>query len=696
MQTFFIAPTDFGVGLTSISLGLVRALERGGLKVGFFKPIAQPHPGDTGPERSSELVARTHGIKPPTPLSLAQVERMLGDGQLDELLEEIIRLYQQACIGNDVVVVEGMVPTRHASYAARVNLHLAKSLDAEVILVSAPENEVLSELSGRVELQAQLFGGPRDPKVLGVILNKVRTDESMADFATRLREHSPLLRGNDFRLLGCIPYQADLNAPRTRDVAELLGAQVLNAGDYEQRRMNKIIICARTVANTVPLLKPGTLVVTPGDRDDIILAVSLAAINGVPLAGLLLTSDSKPDPRILELCRGALQAGLPILSVSTGSYDTANQLNSLNREIPVDDRERAEFITDFVASHLDAHWLHQRCGTPREMRLSPAVFRYQLIQRAQQANKRIVLPEGAEPLLVQAAAICQARGIARCVLLAKPEEVEAVARAQGITLPADLEILDPELIRARYVEPMVELRKSRNLNAPMAEQQLEDPVVIGTMMLALDEVDGLVSGLVHSTANTIRPALQLIKTAPDCSLVSSVFFMLFPEQVLVYGDCIMNPHPSAVELAEIARQSAESAQAFGIAPRVAMLSYSSDSAASDEEVEKVREATRLAQQAEHGLLIDGPLQYDAAANPEIARQLAPHSQVAGRATVFVFPDLNTGNTTHKAVQRSADCVSLGPMLQGLRKPVNDLPRGAQVDDIVHTIALTAIQASHVR
>ncbi|HDS1736599.1 MULTISPECIES: phosphate acetyltransferase [Pseudomonas] len=694
MQTFFIAPTDFGVGLTSISLGLVRALERGGLKVGFFKPIAQPHPGDTGPERSTELIARTHGLKPPTPLSLSQVERMLGDGQLDELLEAIIRLYQQACVGNDVVVVEGMVPTRHASYAARVNLHLAKSLDAEVILVSAPENEVLSELSGRVELQAQLFGGPRDPKVLGVILNKVRTDESMAAFASRLREHSPLLRGDDFRLLGCIPYQPELNAPRTRDVAELLGAQVLNAGDYEQRRMNTIIICARTVANTVPLLKPGTLVVTPGDRDDIILAVSLAAINGVPLAGLLLTSDSKPDPRILELCRGALQAGLPILSVSTGSYDTANQLNSLNREIPVDDRERAEFITDFVASQLDAVWLHQRCGTPREMRLSPAVFRYQLIQRAQQANKRIVLPEGAEPLLVQAAAICQARGIARCVLLAKPEDVQAVARAQGITLPPDLEILDPDVIRGRYVEPMVDLRKSKNLNAPMAEQQLEDPVVIGTMMLALDEVDGLVSGLVHSTANTIRPALQLIKTAPGSSLVSSVFFMLFPEQVLVYGDCVMNPHPSAAELAEIARQSAESAEAFGIAPRVAMISYSSDSA-SDEEVEKVREATRLAQRAEHDLVIDGPLQYDAAANPEIARQLAPQSPVAGRATVFVFPDLNTGNTTHKAVQRSTDGVSLGPMLQGLRKPVNDLPRGAQVDDIVHTIALTAIQASRV-
>ncbi|QKZ03131.1 phosphate acetyltransferase [Pseudomonas eucalypticola] len=693
MQTFFIAPTDFGVGLTSISLGLVRTLERAGLTVGFFKPIAQPHPGDTGPERSTELMARTHGLNPPKPLGLAHVERMLGDGQLDELLEEIITLYQQAAVGKDVLIVEGMVPTRHASYAARVNQHLAKSMDADVILVSAAsETEVLAELSGRVELQAQLFGGPRDPKVLGVILNKVRTDESLETFAARLKEHSPLLRGGDFRLLGCIPYQADLNAPRTRDVAELLGAQVINAGDYETRRMSKIIICARTVLNTLQLLKPGVLVVTPGDREDIILAVSLAALNGVPLAGLLLTSDTVPDPRLMELCRGALQAGLPVLSVSTGSYDTATRLNQLNNEIPIDDRERAEIITDFVASHLDAHWLHQRCGAPRELRLSPAVFRYQLIQRAQQANKRIVLPEGAEPMTVQAAAICQARGIARCVLLAKPEDVHAVASAQGIVLPEGLEILDPEVIRERYVEPMVALRKSKSLNAPMAEQQLEDPVVIGTVMLALDEVDGLVSGLVHSTANTIRPALQLIKTAPGCSLVSSVFFMLFPDQVLVYGDCVMNPHPSAEELAEIARQSADSAEAFGIPARVAMISYSSGNSASGEEVEKVREATQLARESQRDLLIDGPLQYDAAANETIARQLAPDSEVAGRATVFVFPDLNTGNTTHKAVQRSADCVSLGPMLQGLRKPVNDLPRGAQVDDIVYTIALTAIQA----
>ncbi|MBP8203374.1 MAG: phosphate acetyltransferase, partial [Pseudomonas sp.] len=322
-------------------------------------------------------------------------------------------------------------------------------------------------------------------------------------------------------------------------------------------------------------------------------------------------------------------------------------------------------------------------------------FRYQLVQRAKAANKRIVLPEGSEPRTVRAAAICQARGIARCVLLAKPEDVYAVARVQGIELPEGLEILDPDLIRERYVGPMVELRKGKGLNAPMAAAQLEDTVVLGTMMLALDEVDGLVSGAINTTANTIRPALQLIKTAPGYNLVSSVFFMLLPDQVLVYGDCAVNPDPTAVELAEIALQSAASASAFGIIPRVAMLSYSTGDSGSGEEVEKVREATRLARALQPNLLLDGPLQYDAAAIASVGRQKAPNSPVAGRATVFIFPDLNTGNTTYKAVQRSADCISVGPMLQGLRKPVNDLSRGALVDDIVYTIALTAIQAANL-
>lgn len=692
MHTFFIASTGFGVGLTSTSLGLVRALERAGLKVGFYKPIAQPHPGDAGPERSTELIARTLGLAPPQPLPLTDVERLLGEGQIEVLMEEIVSRFQQAAEGYDVMVVEGMVPTRQVNYAARVNTQLASSLDADIILVSATEEEgSLEELADRLEIQAQFFGGTQNPRLIGVILNKLR-DADPWHFAETLEQHSPLFRPGSFRVLGCIPWEATLNAPRMSDVAELMGATLISAGNGEQRRVQDILLCARAAPNTVPLLRPGVLVVTPGDRDDIIMAASLAALNGVPLAGLLLCSDFPPDPRVLELCRGALASGLPVYSVTTNSYNTATNLHRMNREIPLDDRERAESVTEFVASHIRHELLLKRCGEPQELRLSPPAFRYRLVQRAQAANKRIVLPEGSEPRTVRAAVICQERGIARCVLLAKRDAVQAVADAQGITLPAGLEILDPEQVRAQYVAPMVELRKHKGLNAPMALAQLEDPVVLGTMMLATGEVDGLVSGAINTTANTIRPALQLIKTAPGYKLVSSVFFMLLPEQVVVYGDCAVNPDPTAEELAEIALQSAASAQAFGIDPRVAMLSYSTGDSGTGHDVDKVREATKLARTAHPNLPIDGPLQYDAAAIASVGQQKAPGSQVAGRATVFIFPDLNTGNTTYKAVQRSANVVSVGPMLQGLRKPVNDLSRGALVEDIVYTIALTAVQA----
>ncbi|MHC5350580.1 phosphate acetyltransferase [Metapseudomonas furukawaii] len=671
MHSFFIAPTGFGVGLTSTSLGLVRALELAGLKVGFLKPVAQNHPGDLGPERSTELVARTHGLQPPRPLAQSQVERMLADGQLDELLEEITGLHRQAAEGKDVVIVEGMVPTRHASYAARINFHLARSLDADVILVAAPEDESLAELSDRLEIQAQQFGGPRDPKVLGVILNKVRD----SDFARRLKEQSPLLRGNDFRVLGSVPWLDELNAPRTRDVADLLDAQVINAGDYDQRRVQKIVVCARTVPNTVQQLKPGVLVVTPGDRDDIILAASLASMNGVPLAGLLLSSDIQPDPRTLELCRGALQGGLPVLGVATGTYDTATNLNRMNKEIPVDDRERAEKVTEFVARNLDLDWLRARCGAPRDQRLSPPAFRHRLIRQAQLAGKRIVLPEGSEPRTVQAAAACQARGIAQCVLLAKPEDVRAVARAQGIELPEGLEILDPDLIRERYVQPMVELRQNKSLNAPMAAAQLEDTVLLGTMMLALDEVDGLVSGALRPAVTTIRPALQLIKPAPGYRIASSVYLMLKPEQVVIYGDCAVNPEPDAQGLAEIALQSADSAAALGIEPRVALIGDPADAT----QRARVREALDLVRSARPGLAVEGPLPYASACE--------------GETTVFVFPDLASGDAAWKDAQQANPTVNGGLMLQGLRKPVNDLPRNVQVDDIIHTIALTAIQAT---
>ncbi|MTZ14444.1 phosphate acetyltransferase [Pseudomonas sp. JL972] len=694
MHTLFLAPTGFGGGLNSVSLGLIRALESAGLKVGFFKPIAQPFPVDQGRERSCILVEKTLNLPSPEPLALEQVERQLADGELDLMLEEVVSRFQNAAAGKDVVIVEGMVPTTSSDYTSRINTQLAKSLDAEIILIAAQGKDSLKRMAERIEIQAQQFGGAKDPKVLGVILNKVKSEDGVPAFVERLKEHLPLLGGSDFQLLGAIPFAEELNALRTRDIVELLGAQVLNAGEADQRRVGKIVLCARAVPNTVQLLRSGVLVVTPGDRDDIILAASLASLNGEKLAGLLLTGDFTPDPRILELCKTALAGGLPVMMVSTNSYDTANNLFGLNKETPSDDIERASLVTDYIAKHLHPEVLHTRCSVPRaEPRLSPAAFRYQLVKRAQDANKRIVLPEGNEPRTIRAAAICQERGIARCVLLAKPAEVEQVAREQGIKLPASLEILDPDLIANRYVEPMCEMRKAKGLTPEDAREQLKDTVVLGTMMLALDEVDGLVSGAVHTTANTIRPALQLIKTAPGYSLVSSVFFMLLPDQVLVYGDCAVNPNPSATELAEIALQSAESAAALGVPQRVAMISYSTGSSGSGAEVEKVAEATRIAQQRAPQLPIDGPLQYDAASVLSVGKQKAPDSKVAGQATVFIFPDLNTGNTTYKAVQRNANCLSVGPMLQGLAKPVNDLSRGALVEDIVFTIALTALQAA---
>jgi len=456
--------------------------------------------------------------------------------------------------------------------------------------------------------------------------------------------------------------------------------------------VKKIAMLARTVPNLMSALTARALLVTPGDRTDVVLAVALAALNKVPIAGLVLTGGYEIPARVIELIRPALETGLPVLGVESDSWDTAQTLSRLTGEIPIDDLGRAERVMDFVAKHVDADWLARHAALPLEVRLSPAAFCYRLTEGARALNKRIVLPEGDEPRTVEAAAICAERGIARCVLLGDPNAIQHVAGAHGVLLPPSVEIIDPRAIRARYVAPLVELRKKKGLTAHQAAELLEDNVWLGTMMLERGEVDGLVSGAVHSTANTIRPALQIIKTTPGAKVVSSVFFMCLPDQVVVYGDCAVIPEPDAETLADIAIQSADSATRFGLPARVAMISYSTGESGSGENVDKVRAAARRAHELRPDLALDGPLQYDAAAIPDVARTKAPDSPVAGKTTVFVFPDLNTGNTTYKAVQRSAHVVSIGPMLQGLRRPVNDLSRGALVEDIVYTIAITAIQA----
>ena len=695
MRTFFLAPTRYGVGLTSVTLGLVRALDNLGLRVKFFKPIAQMHVNDPGPERSTKLVQRIMGHEPPTPITSNRAEDLLGDNKGDVLMEDIVALFQQASQDGDVVVVEGLVPTREMPYANRLNSTIAKSLNANIILVTEPGKDSLEELAGKLEITADSFGGIKNPNIVGYALNKLTPDVAAKFNKEGHFQSLPEFSRKPFVPLGYIPFDTTLASPRTLEIAQYLQAEVLSKGELEKRRVTSFTLSARTPTNMIHHLKPGNLVITPGDRDDIILATCMAALNGVPLAGLLLTSGIQPSKPVMELCSKAIGTGLPVMLTKEDSYTTATVLDRRHNELPIDDTNRVELVMDTIAANLNTEWLKQQCSSLVERRMSPPAFRYQLVQRAQGANKRIVLPEGDEPRTIKAAIICQERGIAQCILLGQRSVIEQVAKDNGIKLPDGLVIMEPESIRTRYVEPMVQLRKNKGLTAPMAEAQLEDTVVLGTMMLALKEVDGLVSGAVHTTANTIRPAFQLVKTKPGAGgLVSSVFFMLLPDQVLVYGDCAVNPTPNAEQLANIAIQSADSAKAFGIEPRVAMISYSTGTSGIGADVDKVREATEIVKTRRPDLVIDGPLQYDAASVESVALSKAPGSTVAGRATVFIFPDLNTGNTTYKAVQRSADVISVGPMLQGLNQPVNDLSRGALVDDIVYTIALTAIQAEH--
>ncbi|GEN28409.1 phosphate acetyltransferase [Halovibrio variabilis] len=715
-QAILLVPTSMGVGLTSACLGLIQALDTIGLKAGFLKPFMQNELNGPGLDRSTALVSRALNQRPPSPISQARLERLLRDDQTDELMENAVELYEQVVQqaqrdGStlDLVVVEGVVPTQHTTYATQTNAQLAHALNARIILVGTGDLNEPQALAEQLDMHARSFGGVSSKRTLGGILMRMKhlpygqEDDLSAAPGTikpqlkesalaELRQYSPALATDKFHLIGVVPYSKTLSAPRTLDVARALNAKLLNEGEATSRRVLSTSLCARSAANALHIFKPGSLIVASGDRDDVVLASALATMNGIQLAGVLLTNGFMPNDSMIEMCRPALKTGLPVLAVETDSLTTAQHLSQLSSEIPMDDFERAEQVARYVAAHMDLEWLKAHLSSGYTRRLSPSAFRHQLVKLAQQAKKRVVLPEGNEPRTVEAAIICQRRGIADCVLLGKRDEIQNVARNRGLSLPEGLTIIDPESTRANYIGPMVERRRGK-LNELTAEEQLQDNVVLGTMMLQLDEVDGLVSGAIHTTAHTVRPAFQLIKTAPEYSQVSSIFFMLLPEQVVVYGDCAVNPDPDADTLAEIALQSARSAEAFGIEPRVAMISYSTGESGTGVDVDKVREATRIAKQRAPHLAIDGPLQYDAAAIESVGKQKAPDSLVAGKATVFVFPDLNTGNTTYKAVQRSARVVSVGPMLQGLNKPVNDLSRGALVDDIVYTIALTAIQAS---
>ena len=683
-RSLLVAPVTEHAALARTCLGLLRALDRRGVKVAFVKPVAQPRT-DGAADRSAALVAAITALQPPEPLSTASLEQWLSEGELDVVLERIVAAWKPVYDGSDLVVIEGLRVTSSRLYASSLNQALARALDADVVLAGRwPADGDAEGLAEQFAIAAGGYAAGEQARVVGCVIHALPDAAGAAGLRAALaRRH--------LAVIAEVPYRPELTWPRIHDLVRELHPQVLREGDMS-RRVRDVAIFAQGIPDGIRVLDTGRLVVVPGDRHEVIMAAYLAELSGTHLAGLLLTAGAAPDRRIGELTQASAAAGLPVLLVEDDSYQAAARVRDLDPGLPVDDPERIESVTDSIADAVDPSWLKSLDGASRPRRVSPAAFRYQLVEQARAAGALIVLPEGTEPRTVRAAVACADRGIARCLLLGSPGKVAARAGRLGLRLPEGVMVLDPKTVAERYVGPLAELRRHKGWTEEVAREHLADPVTVGTMMLRQGEVDGLVSGAVHTTANTVRPALQIIGPSPGARLVSSVFFMCLPDEVVVYADCAINPQPDAEDLADIAIQSAASARAFGIEPRVAMISFSTGTSGTGSDVDKVAEATRIARERQPDLPVDGPLQYDAAAIASVGRAKRPGSPVAGRATVFVFPDLDTGNTTYKAVQRSAQVVSIGPMLQGLAKPVNDLSRGALVEDIIYTIALTAIQS----
>jgi phosphate acetyltransferase len=702
------------VGLTSVTLGFVAALQEKGYSVGFIKPVAQQEK-EHDTEHSTALARKIFNMDPPTPIRLSEVVKRLTIGDDQGLLELFLEQFNQVAAKADIVVVEGMVPSKALFYNKRLNKMMIRAFDADVILVSAPHEKSPEELLEAVEIEAHSYV-ENAGQIVGVILNKVgrsSSDEAEGDIlkhtktryfgnthaeASRLdlveRYRQVFAAGTLAPLLALVPWKEGLAAPSMKDITDYLGAHALRRGEWGARKVESVAICSMGLSKSLYFYQDGVLVITTADRSDIILAASMASLNGVRLAGIVLCGRYEPDPNLLILCERSFAQGLPIISVVADMYSVVGKISGYHKSITVDDWENAKMVFSSVASTVDPKWLGDVLSAYREHRISGPEFRTRVINSARRSpNKKIILPEGTEPRTIRAAVIVYMRQIAVPILLGDPEEVRRVAAEQGLVLPPALPIIDPKAVAEKYAQPLYELRKDKGLTMDGARKLLEDSVWVGTMMLKMGEVDGLVSGAEHTTADTVKPALQIIKMAPGFTLASSIFFMCLPNQVLVYGDCAINQNPNADELADIAIQSADSAKAFGLPPRVAMISYSSGSSGQGTDVEKVRRATSIVKERRPDILIDGPMQYDAATTESVGRQKMPGSPVAGRATVLVFPDLNTGNTTYKAVQRSTNTVSVGPMLQGLARPVNDLSRGALVDDIIYTIAITAIQAA---
>jgi phosphate acetyltransferase len=704
-NSLFIATTEAGSGKALVSLGIIELLLRRTTRVNFFRPLIQSpdlsHQGGLdGHERDEDinLIVSHFDLKQTYEESFGLLSQdaneLIVRHRTDEVIDIIISKFKALEARSDFLLCEGSdYLLESAAFEFNVNQKIAKNLGAPILILGRADGRSVEEAIDPVQMAFETFKD-NGCDIVGIILSNA--DPEQVD---RLKEG--LYRRFAYRglLLAVIPHHPRLASPRMRDIAAQLQADVL----YGHKRLKNLatnrIVAAMQLQNSLNWLQQDCLVITPGDRGDIIAGMLQAhqSSSYPSLAGILLSTGMQPDPSIAKLIDG-IPDPLPILSVKTDTLTTASQVNTVHCALWPDDREKIDLSIQTFDEHVNLEILERQISAVRVRGITPKMFTYNLLEQAKATPQHIVLPEAYDRRILDAAAILINRGIVKLTLLGKRHDVQQVINKYRIQLDLDqVNVIHPaesDLLQD-YAQTFFELRQHKGVTLDNALDVMMDVSYFGSMMVYKGDADGMVSGAVHTTQHTIRPALQFIKTQPGFSVVSSVFFMCLEQRVLVYGDCAINPNPTAEELAEIAISSADTARTFGIDPRVALLSYSSGDSGKGAEVEKVRAATNLARKLRPDLLLEGPIQYDAAVNPEVGAQKMQGSDVAGKATVLIFPDLNTGNNTYKAVQRETRAIAIGPVLQGLRKPINDLSRGCLVEDIINTVAITAIQAQTV-
>ena len=692
-KAIYIASSEPGSGKSLIALGLMHILSGKTKKIAFFKPIINDLPEkskDIHIETISKQFDLTTEYKDMYAFTRDQVIHYKSDGNISVVIDKVIAKYKKLEETHDFVLVEGTdFSGEGLSFEMESNIDIVKNLGIPVILISNGDKKTADEAATSILSSFQGFSD-REVQVLAVVANKI--DPSInGELNVLLRKKLP----RDV-LFSLIPMNKDLSNPTMLEIKDSVKGELLFGESLLSNQVDHEIVGAMQLRNCLNRLKENTLIITPGDRADIIVATLQANIsqNYPKVAGMILTGGLEPEEPIVRLIKG-LQTVVPIMQVESGTFETVTKVGATRSRIYPGNKTKIELAINTFEKYIDVSAFEDKLITFQPEGITPRMFQYQLLQRAKSQKKHIVLPEGNDDRILTAASRLVKTNVVELTILGIEEEIKASIKRLNLNFNLDaVHIVNPidSPHFEDYVNTLFDLRKAKNVNEEMARDMMTDVSYFGTMMVYKGHADGMVSGALHTTQHTIRPALQFVKTRKNVSTVSSVFFMCLPDRICVFGDCAVNPNPTYEELAEIAISSAESSLLFGIDPKIAMLSYSSGTSGQGEDVEKVRKATELVKQLRPDLKIEGPIQYDAAVDINVGRQKLPNSKVAGQANVLIFPDLNTGNNTYKAVQRETGALAIGPMLQGLNKPVNDLSRGCTVDDIYNTVIITAIQS----